>query len=1042
MNHNKRFSKSVGPGSGAPFVVVSARPASDPGDGNSDLGSDAGWAYTMGSDSDVDDDLEGLPIALKVETSASPNVEARTSFPNESHLVTQVRGSAHTAHSPSKDTDIAPAESSSHLKPVSSVPSEALTAPEHDSSTSMQPPDDVVALAQRMNRLDPQQTSAFVDDRLGSYHALPPISLPTVDYEDNAEGDGDDQNYHDCDDDDDDAEIAALPALRGYRGIRRSPPSIEMPSDSPQAPRPDRMRRPQGSASQPRSTDGADAVWHVHSQGHSSESPALRTSGLAKRAAEPERRRGPVAGETVVSSDASVSGDERATAADRLARRSSSSSVSSATPSGVGRGAFRTNSAPRSHTDGDESLNTRWPRGRPVMPSDAHGGVPWSPPEHVVADTRRNLGSPSRASRTSSGGSLESARVRRAPMNESRRASAGVPSGPADASESPPAYDPSLPRRPVEDATKAYASVQSASAPTTPHTTMQTGLSRDSPRHRVLPPAIGAPQTLPPQAASPTACPWPGISQAQAPVNRIPSATSTALTSGFDPSSPNMVASTGPPLVAPASAVNGGMSFLDCVVELLKGSKCIRKWHVLNACNAWLWLGHEMKQVHVQIEPRKGPKYIENFDVSRVRRLKATDREISVTLDDRAKSIDITFPTRLTAQTWLQGLCCLIPTRASVKSRLKHLQQRESYDPLQDSWSGKLISSRKHCGEYILLGTIGKGASSKVKLALSGKNLRFFAIKVMSLSVMRKQNRNSPFHRVADDYSGHGSATDSPGVGNLAAQSDGSSLAGMDLPEVTAMARLDHPNIVKLVQTFDNPENGRLYIVVDYVARGSVLGSSKLVGAARESEHRVREIVLDVVAGLHHMHSNGVAHRDLKPENLLEAGDRTIKISDFGAAAIYDDNRPWGAHEYDGSIQAQAHRTTVGTPAFTAPELCLSTKGPPAPPKSFAADIWSLGATMFYMIYGQAPFLAKSVFEMYDTICSSPLEFPDAPYASQHAKKLMVGMMEKDPQLRATLETILESPWFAEDQACAAKAHLLLDTIREDRASKRSSVHE
>eukprot|EP00173_Palmaria_palmata_P001637 Plantae.Rhodophyta-Palmaria_palmata.ctg19369.p1 GENE.Plantae.Rhodophyta-Palmaria_palmata.ctg19369~~Plantae.Rhodophyta-Palmaria_palmata.ctg19369.p1 ORF type:complete len:198 (-),score=40.95 Plantae.Rhodophyta-Palmaria_palmata.ctg19369:158-673(-) len=165
------------------------------------------------------------------------------------------------------------------------------------------------------------------------------------------------------------------------------------------------------------------------------------------------------------------------------------------------------------------------------------------------------------------------------------------------------------------------------------------------------------------------------------------------------------------------------------------------------------------------------------------------------------------------------------------------------------------------------------------------------------------------------------------------------------------------------------------------------MDSSKLEGVKPLSEDGVREIMRDVVCGLEYMHHQRIVHRDLKPENLLRAGDGTVKISDFGEARMYDV-----------SSTEQNKNVAPGTPAFLSPELCMSDKSPKAPAESYAADVWSLGATLFYMVYGRAPFLAKSVFEIYDAICTQKLRFPDHPKISRKLKDLMKKMLTKEPK--------------------------------------------
>lgn len=451
-------------------------------------------------------------------------------------------------------------------------------------------------------------------------------------------------------------------------------------------------------------------------------------------------------------------------------------------------------------------------------------------------------------------------------------------------------------------------------------------------------------------------------------------------------------------LPVPLSA-SAELTILECVVEMLKGSDCLKRRNMFRVTAASIWLDPDMSAIRYRTMPKNGPVQEEEIVVSKVRRIKIADREITIWVDEK-KSVDFILPTRERACVWLSGLCCLVPARASIKSHSKHrhvTEHRANYDPLYDSWNGKPLTERKWFKQYILLGSIGRGAFGKVKIALSRSDLHFYAVKVLSKAMMRKQNRNSAFDRVSQH--------DTSSVGQGA---EGE--AAIDVNEVAVMRRLDHPNVVKLYDTYDDVVNDRLFIVLEYVPNGPVMNSSKLQGAATLEKSQVKSIFVDAVAGLMYLHSQSVVHRDFKPENLLLGGDQRAKISDFGSAKAFDEDASHRGEEATPSAQ----RTTVGTPAFTAPELCLSERSPRVTGVPYAADIWSLGATLFYMLYGRAPFLAKSVFEMYDAICSNQLSFPDACTPESSHQILLRSLLEKSPERRASFRTILSSQYLVE----------------------------
>lgn len=407
-------------------------------------------------------------------------------------------------------------------------------------------------------------------------------------------------------------------------------------------------------------------------------------------------------------------------------------------------------------------------------------------------------------------------------------------------------------------------------------------------------------------------------------------------------------------------------SVLDCVVFLLAGTRAQKRKMLRRHGERWIWLGEDLMSLNWKSK-RRGID-LGKMNLTKVRKLRSHDRELIVETND-GKKIILLLATKQDSMTWLTGLSCLVPKKARVTESNSVMDERVNYDPLRDSWRGKAVSTRKHINEYILLGGIGKGSFGKVKLALSTLDKRFYAVKI--ISNMKKTGLASS-------------------MGNR--------------EEQAVLRKLDHPNIVQHRDILFDPENDGYVIVVEYMARGVVIDSSKLEGVKPLSEDGVRDIMRDVVAGLEYLHHQRIAHRDIKPDNLLRSGDGTVKVSDFGEARMYD-------------VSAEDPRSKTnapGTPAFIAPELCMSDRSPKAPPESYAADVWSLGASLFYMVYGRAPFLAKSVFEIYECICTQRLRFPEHPKVSRKLKDLIKKMLVKEPKHRATLQDVARHPWFTE----------------------------
>lgn len=456
------------------------------------------------------------------------------------------------------------------------------------------------------------------------------------------------------------------------------------------------------------------------------------------------------------------------------------------------------------------------------------------------------------------------------------------------------------------------------------------------------------------------------------------------------------------------------LSFLECVVELLRGSHVLKRKNFLNASDAWIWLTSDLTAVKFRTAKKGAAPVVHTLPLGIVSKLRGNDRDISLEMLEEKKALNFVFSSRERADIWMSGLSCLLPAHATVRVKNRKWLRRETYDPLLDNWEGRPLTARKRLGDYILLGSIGKGSFGKVRLAFMSTDRQFFAVKVLSKLMMRKQSRIGPLaRRIGNKNSIH------------------AQFSMTDVNEIAVLRHLNHVNVMRMKGVFDVNEEDKLFIVVEFLPNGPIMSSSKLTGAQPLSENRARSVFVDVLNGLEYLHYKKVAHRDIKPDNLLVAGDGTVKISDFGAAVLYGDD--------DGSDgrASQLTSSTVGTPAFTAPELCGSDKSPPCPRRCFAADIWSMGATVFYMVYGRAPFIARSVFEMYDAICSTELQFPETPLVSKSLKVLIKKMLVKDPRERATLKEIAESPWLTGNVDVAEKVEVLQRAI-ERHESKRT----
>ena len=201
--------------------------------------------------------------------------------------------------------------------------------------------------------------------------------------------------------------------------------------------------------------------------------------------------------------------------------------------------------------------------------------------------------------------------------------------------------------------------------------------------------------------------------------------------------------------------------------------------------------------------------------------------------------------------------------------------------------------------------------------------------------------------------------------------------------EALAAARLQHPNIVQVFDSGEDPGSHRHFIVMEYVEGPS--------GADLLREHKQLEIddavaiVRDACHGLAYAHRAGVVHRDVKPGNLLLADDTgTTKLADFGIAKAAEQTRITQV----GSV--------LGTAAYLSPEQARGDEaGPPS-------DIYSLGVCAYQFLTGRLPHEYGSLTELalkqqQESVEPITVHRPEVPAALDRAIRVC---LERDPSDR------------------------------------------
>jgi serine/threonine-protein kinase len=161
--------------------------------------------------------------------------------------------------------------------------------------------------------------------------------------------------------------------------------------------------------------------------------------------------------------------------------------------------------------------------------------------------------------------------------------------------------------------------------------------------------------------------------------------------------------------------------------------------------------------------------------------------------------------------------------------------------------------------------------------------------------------------------------------------------------EAEAVANLNHPNIVSIHEVGE--QEGHHYFSMPFIEGASLAVLVESGQWALDEGRRSARLLAQVAHAVQHAHEQGILHRDLKPGNILVDATGVPHVTDFGLA-----KRVAG----DSSLTLEG--AVLGTPSFMAPEQAAGRTAQ----VTAAADIYSLGAVLYYLLTGRPPFVAES----------------------------------------------------------------------------------
>lgn len=323
--------------------------------------------------------------------------------------------------------------------------------------------------------------------------------------------------------------------------------------------------------------------------------------------------------------------------------------------------------------------------------------------------------------------------------------------------------------------------------------------------------------------------------------------------------------------------------------------------------------------------------------------------------------------------------------------------------------------TRSMVNDYIVVCELGRGSHGKVFLVEERSTGGQFALKVVSRSHLKRQNA-LVFVTADEEEAASRRVT----------------------REIEVMQRLVHANVVRLEAVIDDPAVDELYIIEEYVACGALMpedagshssGSGRQPSGMAIHDELARGYLRDILRGLQYLHFQGIVHRDIKPANILISSSGVAKIGDLGSACFF--SRSHAREAIEGS---------PGTPMFMAPEVLVGVESltrrrrlpagvdhetdielltgdeavacEAASYRGTEADVYSVGATLFIMVFGAAPFTDSDGIDGLITAKYSPPRMPSAAFeSSPQLRDLLLRFMAPLPSMRITVDGAMGHEW-------------------------------
>jgi len=273
---------------------------------------------------------------------------------------------------------------------------------------------------------------------------------------------------------------------------------------------------------------------------------------------------------------------------------------------------------------------------------------------------------------------------------------------------------------------------------------------------------------------------------------------------------------------------------------------------------------------------------------------------------------------------------------------------------------------------YIFQNDIGEGNFGKVKLCIFKKTREKFAVKIMNKKRIELIMKNKIFR------------------------------------ENKIITKFHHLNVISVFEIIEDLSN--YYIIMEYCEKGELF--EYILSHQKLTENECSLFFYQIINGVAHIHSRGVAHRDLKPENILLTDKNILKIIDFGLS-----------HEFNET--SELLNTKCGSPSYASPEIILGKEY-----DGFKSDIWSCGIILYAMATGYLPFEGENNKILFREILECN---PDIPiYLSDSIHNLISSILTKNPDERISIENIKKHEFYLKGKKLFEKKYKNIFEIKNN----------